>query len=156
MDTQVADLCDEFIDEIQIAEPVLNSYGGRSAFGGQVAVVKVFEDNILVKQRLEQEGRDRVLVVDGGGSKRCALMGDRVAAMARKNGWAGLIINECIRDSVEVADISVGVLALATRPNKSSKQGRGDQDVQVAFAGVSFNAGDYCCPSKLRRGSRRC
>lgn len=143
MDTQVADLCDEFIDEIQIAEPLLNSYGGRSAFGGQVAVVKVFEDNILVKQRLQQEGRGRVLVVDGGGSTRCALMGDRVATMARKNGWTGLIINGCIRDSVEVADIPVGVLALATRPNKSNKEGRGNQDIQVAFAGVSFNTGDY-------------
>lgn len=143
MDTQVADLCDEFIDEIQIAEPIFRSYGGRLAFGGQVVVVKVFEDNVLVKQRLQQEGRGRVLVVDGGGSKRCALMGDRVATLARENGWAGLIINGCIRDSVEVADIPVGVLALATRPNKSNKEGRGDQDVQVSFAGVTFNTGDY-------------
>ncbi len=144
MDVQVADLCDEFIDEIQIAEPIFRSFGGREAFGGEVAVVKVFEDNVLVKERLKSEdGRGRVLVVDGGGSKGCALMGDRVATLARDNGWAGLIIYGCIRDSVEVAEIPIGVWALDTRPNKSNKEGKGDLDVQVSFAGVSINTGDY-------------
>lgn len=144
MDVQVADLCDEFIDEIQIADPMFSSYGGESAFGGEVSVVKVFEDNVLVKRRLKEEaGRGRVLVVDGGGSTGCALMGDNVASIARDNGWAGLIIFGCIRDSVEVAEIPIGVLALNTRPNKSNKQGKGDYDVQVSFAGVTFNTGDY-------------
>lgn len=144
MDIQVADLCDEFIDEIQIAEPTLRSFGGRDAFCGEVAVVKVYEDNVLVKERLRSEdGRGRVLVVDGGGSTGCALMGDRVATLARDNGWAGLIIYGCIRDSVEVAEIPIGVLALDTRPNKSNKEGKGDLDVQVSFAGVRFNTGDY-------------
>jgi regulator of ribonuclease activity A len=144
MDVQVADLCDEFIGEIQIAEPIFKSFGAKAAFGGQVSVVKVFEDNVLVKKRLQQEkGDGRVLVVDGGGSTGCALMGDKVAGIARDNGWAGLIIYGCIRDSVEVAEVPIGVIALETRPNKSNKEGKGDYDVQVSFAGATFNSGDY-------------
>ena len=144
MTFQTADLCDEFSDEIQLVEPILTSFGGEETFGGEVSVVKVYEDNVLVKQRLRDEaGRGRVLVVDGGGSTNCALMGDRVATLAKDNGWAGLIIFGCIRDSVEVGEIPVGVLALATCPKKSNKEGRGDYDVQVSFGGATFNTGDY-------------
>ena len=138
-----ADLCDAYSDELQIAEPIFRSFGGRDTFHGEAAVVSVFEDNVLVKARLGEPGRGRVLVVDGGGSLRVALMGDNVATLAQQNGWAGLVIHGCIRDSVEVAEIDIGVLALATCPRKSAKEGRGDRDVEVAFAGVRIGPGDW-------------
>ena len=148
MPFQTADLCDDHIDALQICDPIFASFGGVDHFYGEVATVKVFEDNVLVKERLQEDGRGRVLVVDGGGSTRVALMGDNVASLARDNGWAGLVIYGCIRDSVEVADIDLGVLAVDTCPRKSFKAGRGDQDVQVSFGGVRIATGDwiYCDP----------
>ncbi len=143
MKFQTADLWDDHGDELQVADPIFNSYGGREVFHGEAAVVKVFEDNVLVKKKLREKGNGRVLVVDGGGSTWCALMGDNVAGLAEQNGWAGLVIYGCIRDSVEVADIPVGVLALNTCPRKSRKQGKGDYEVQVSFAGVTVNDGDW-------------
>lgn len=143
MKFQTADIWDEHGDELQVADPIFTSFGGRAIFHGEVAVVKVFEDNVLVKKKLREPGKGRVLVVDGGGSTWCALMGDNVASLAEENGWAGLIINGCIRDSVEVDEIPVGVLALNTCPRKSRKEGKGDYGVQVSFAGVTFNDGDW-------------
>ena len=140
---QTADICDEHIDELQVADPVFESFGGEEAFYGEAAVVKVYEDNVLVKKKLREPGEGRVLVVDGGGSKWCALMGDNVAGLAEENGWAGLIIYGCIRDSVDVADIPVGVFALDTCPRKSRKNGVGDYDVMVSFAGITVESGDW-------------
>jgi regulator of ribonuclease activity A len=136
-----ADLCDQD-DEARVAEPMFRDFGKRIAFSGPIATVKVFEDNVLVRQELEEEGRGRVLVVDGGGSKRCALLGDRLAGLARDNGWAGVIVYGCIRDSAEIAEIDVGVKALATHPRKSIKRGEGVRDVAVTFAGVTFSPGE--------------
>ena len=137
------DLCDAYADEIGIAQPLFNDYGGITRFHGRIVTVKVFEDNVLVKETLGQKVDGDVLVVDGGGSHRCALLGDMLAGMAKDNGWSGIIINGCIRDSVEIAKIDVGVKALNTFPLKSVKRGEGQKQLAVHFAGVSFNPGEY-------------
>jgi regulator of ribonuclease activity A len=99
MDFKTADLCDEFEQSVEVAEPLLRDYGGTTSFYGSLATVKVFEDNVLVREALETAGQGRVLVVDGGGSTRCALVGDQLAHLAYENGWAGIIVDGCIRDS---------------------------------------------------------
>lgn len=105
--------------------------------------MKCFENNPLVRASLEEKGLCRVLVVDGGGSKRCALLGDNIAAMAVENGWSGIIINGCIRDSLDISKMDLGVKALATFPLKSSKRDPGLRDVSVSFAGVTVSPGDW-------------
>ena len=143
MDFKTADLCDEFEQSVAVAEPLLRDYGGTASFLGSLATVKVFEDNVLVRETLETDGRGRVLVVDGGGSTRCALVGDRLAQLAYENSWAGIIVNGCIRDSEEISDIPVGVKALHTVPRKSAKNGVGERDMPVRFAGLTFTPGHY-------------
>ena len=143
MDFTTADLCDEFAPLVHIAEPLLRDYGGVKSFYGQIETVNVFEDNTLVRQKVETAGEGRVLVVDGGGSLRCALVGDQVAQLAYQNGWAGLVINGCIRDAAEIAKIPLGVKALNTMPKRSAKKGFGDYNAPLRFAGVVFNPGDY-------------
>ncbi len=138
-----ADLYDAHGDDLQVALPLFRDYGGRSDFHGPVVTLKLHEDNSLVRETLGEPGEGRVLVVDGGGSLRCALLGDNLARMAASNGWAGLVIHGCIRDSVEIAKLPVGVKALATNPTKSLKRGEGQRDVMVRFADVSFMPGSY-------------
>ena len=104
--------------------------------------MKVFEDNVLVREALEMNGQGQVLIVDGGGSTRCALVGDKVARITQENGWAG-IINGCIRDSDEIASIPVGVKALHAVPRRSAKEGVGEREVSVRFAGITFTPGHY-------------
>ena len=137
------DLCDQHSDHISIAEPIFNDYGGVTRFHGQIVTVKVFEDNVLVKQTLGTKVSASVLVVDGGGSHRCALLGDMLATMAKENGWAGILVNGCIRDSAEIATINVGVKALNTHPLKSIKRGEGQKDIALSFAGVDFLPGNF-------------
>lgn len=137
------DLCDEFGDDVRVAEPLFRDYGGSGTFFGQIETVRVFEDNVLVRGALEERGRGRVLVVDGGGSTRCALLGDRLAAMAHENGWSGVVVYGCIRDSAEVATLPLGVRALHAVPRRSGKEGSGERGVTVEFAGVSFSPGEY-------------
>jgi RraA family protein len=147
-----ADLCDVFIKEsvdvvrqhpVSIVQPIFRDFGGNLKFSGRVATVKCFENNPLVRQSLEEPGEGRVLVVDGGGSMRCALLGDNIAEMAYKNGWTGIVINGCIRDSADIAKMPLGVKALATYPLKSSKRDPGLQNVPVSFGGVIFRPGDW-------------
>ncbi len=138
-----ADLCDEFRSQLHIAEPIFKSYGARTAFAGEIHTVKVHEDNVLVKQQLRKKVEQGVLVVDGGSSLRCALVGDNLARMAVENGWQGIIVYGCIRDAEEISRIHIGIKALNTHPLKSTQQGRGDLDVPVNFAGLSFYPGHY-------------
>jgi regulator of ribonuclease activity A len=140
---KTADLCDSFLSSLQIAEPLFQDYGGLKSFCGQIVTVQAFEDNALVRQQLETDGQNRVLVVDGGGSMECALVGDQLAQMAYENGWSGIVINGCIRDSAEISEIAIGLKALNIVPNKSSRKGIKDQDMPVHFAGVTFNPGHY-------------
>ncbi len=138
-----ADLCDEFAADIQVADPVLRIYGGQRNFGGQVVTLRVFEDNLLLRSSLEEPGVDRVLVVDGGASQRCALLGGNIARLAFENGWSGVVINGCIRDRKEVDATDIGIRALHTCPRKSNKQGLGEKDVDLFFAGMDVRPGDY-------------
>lgn len=139
------DLCDQFADthHLQIAEPIFKTFGGARAFWGRIATLRVFEDNVLLRQVLEEKVQDRVLVVDGGGSHRCALFGSNLAQLACDNGWRGIIVYGCIRDSVEISQLPIGVRALHTHPMKSHKRGSGDRDCLITFAGVNFRTGAY-------------
>lgn len=140
MTFHTADLCDRFADRenFQIAEPLFRQFGGRQRFCGQITTLKVFEDNSLVKATLEEQVTDRVLVIDGGGSKRCALLGDTLARLAVENGWQGIIVYGCIRGSELIAELPIGVMALNTHPMPSRKHDQGHRDVMITFAGVNF------------------
>ena len=136
------DLCDDF-PEIQVLEPGFRNYGGVDAFGGEVVTVKCFEDNSVVKEQVGLPGEGRVMVVDGGGSKRAALLGDMLAEKASDNGWAGLIIYGCIRDVDVIAKTALGVQALGSHPRKTDKKGIGELNVPVTFGGLTFHPGQY-------------
>ncbi|MDP1956656.1 MAG: ribonuclease E activity regulator RraA, partial [Rhodocyclaceae bacterium] len=104
MSLSTADLCDAHEGLVRVVEPMFSSFGGRAAFFGQISTLKVFEDNSLVRTALETPGNGRVLVIDGGGSLRRALVGDQLAALAAQNGWAGLVVYGCIRDSRAIGE----------------------------------------------------
>jgi regulator of ribonuclease activity A len=143
MNFSTADLCDRHASSgcIQIAEPVFRAYGAAPAFCGPVVTLKVFEDNVLLRETLEGKSDGGVLVVDGGGSHRCALLGEDLARLAIDNGWSGLVIYGCIRNSAAIATLPLGIRALHTHPLKSHKHGHGERDVLVTFAGVNFRTG---------------
>ena len=141
--TATADLYDEHGERLRIVAPLFRDFGGRKVFSGPASTVKVFEDNSLVRSALEEPGEGRVLVVDGGASMRCALVGDNLALLGQQNGWAGIIVYGCIRDARPIADIDIGVKAMATNPRKSVKKGEGDRDIEVRFGEVCIAPGDY-------------
>ncbi|MFO1379240.1 MAG: ribonuclease E activity regulator RraA [Chitinivorax sp.] len=143
MTFQTPDLCDENEGKVKVATPMFQAYGGKTRFHGQIQTVKVFEDNVFVRDLLSEPGTGKVLVVDGGGSLRCALVGDLIAAMAQKNGWEGIIVYGCIRDSGVINGIDIGVRALNTNPLKSIKQGAGYKNIPVTFAGITFEPGEF-------------
>ncbi|CAG0972317.1 3-hexulose-6-phosphate synthase [Rhodocyclaceae bacterium] len=143
MEYLTTDLSDANEGKTRAVAPMFRSYGGRPAFHGPVATLKLFEDNGLVRKTLEQPGNERVLVIDGGGSLRCALIGDQLAALAVKNGWNGIVVYGCIRDSRAIGAMDIGVLALATHPQKTVKKNQGEADIPVTFGGVTFNAGEW-------------
>lgn len=136
------DLCDQH-PEVQAAEPVFRSYGGRIAFAGPAATVKCYEDNSRVRELAATPGEGRVMVVDGGGSLRRALLGDQIAANAVENGWSGFLVFGCVRDVDALAALPLGVQALAPHPMKTEKRGLGEVDVPVAFAGLSLAPGHW-------------
>jgi regulator of ribonuclease activity A len=138
-----ADLCDENGDRVQVCEPVFHAFGGRRSFYGPISTIRCFEDNSRVKEAVESPGQGKVLVVDGGGSRRRALLGDKLGEAAVRNGWAGIIIHGCIRDSAELGRMDLGVRALGTIPLRSDKRGEGERDVPVRFAGVTFRPGEF-------------
>src|SRR5262245_4306717 len=139
----VADLCDEFGDEVQVIAPGLADFGGSTAFCGPATAVKVHEDNSLVREALSEPGDGRVLVVDGGGSLRCALVGGNLAALAARNQWSGIVVWGAVRDVAELRQCRVGIKALASNPRKSEKAGRGQRDVPVALGSVICRPGDW-------------
>jgi regulator of ribonuclease activity A len=138
-----ADLCDAFPGLVQVAQPVFREYGGLQKFAGPVETLRVHDDNTLVREMLERPGQGRVLVVDGGGSMKCALVGGRLAGLAQNNDWAGVIVNGCIRDSIEIRQLRVGIRALNAVPMRSGKNGAGERGGTVRFAGVAFAPGRF-------------
>ena len=143
------DLLDDHPElDLQVVSPSMDgkffkSYGARKTFGGQVVTVKCFEDNSRVKELLATDGTGKVLVVDGGASMRCALMGDLIAESAVKNHWNGVVIYGCVRDVDTIAELDLGVHALAAIPQKSNRKGAGETDIQLSFGGVNIKSGDY-------------
>ena len=137
------DLCDTFDDKVRVVDPMFSSFGGRDAFYGRIATLKLFEDNSLVRKAVESPGEGRVLVIDGGGSLRRALVGDQLAALAVKNDWAGIVVYGCIRDTRAIADMDLGVFALDTHPMKTIKRNSGEVDLPVTFGGVTFVPGEW-------------
>jgi regulator of ribonuclease activity A len=135
-----ANLCDTYSADgnFQIAEPLFMSYGANPVFSGQITTLKTFEDNVLVRTVLEEKVENRVLVIDGGGSHRCALIDINLATLAIDNGWQGIVIYGCIRDSAMIAGLPIGIRALHTHPLISHKKDHGDRDLLVSFAGVNF------------------
>ena len=137
------DLCDAYPDLVQVVEPMFRAFGAETTFSGPVETLKVFEDNALVRQVLESAGDGRVLVVDGGASLRCALLGGRLAYLARTNGWSGLLINGAVRDAAELNQVPIGIRALNTVPRRSEKNGTGERGGTVVFAGATFERDNY-------------
>ena len=143
MEFQTTDLCDANESKVRAVAPMFRSYGGKTRFAGPIRTLKVFEDNALVRSTLDTPGNGAVLVVDAGGSLRCAMLGDQLGLLGVKNGWAGVIMYGCIRDSGPLARMDLGVFALATHPMKSVKKGAGDRDIPVTFGGVTFTPGHW-------------
>ncbi len=143
MQISTADLYDAHEATVQVAEPLFRDFGGIPAFAGPIATVKVFEDNSLVRQALEEPGEGRVLLVDGGGSLHCALLGDLLAQLAVDNGWKGVVVHGCIRDSKALAGMPLGIKALASNPRRSVKRGQGERGILVTLAGVTVHDGDW-------------
>lgn len=140
---KTTDLCDAHEDAVQVADPVWQDFGGIIEFGGAARTLKVFEDNSLVRRELETAGAGRVLVVDGGGSMRCALLGGNLAELAQDNGWAGVIVYGCVRDRLELAACKVGIKALGSHPRKSQKRGEGQAGLVLSFAGCQIREGSH-------------
>lgn len=127
----------------QVAAPVFHHFGGALKFSGPVKIIKVFEDNSLVRDMLEQPGEGRVLVVDGGGSMRCALVGGNLGQLGVDNGWAGIVVYGCVRDRTELGAQNIGIMAMASHPKKSVKRGVGEQDLEVSFADMRIAPSDW-------------
>ncbi|XVF62655.1 hypothetical protein PTKIN_Ptkin09bG0025700 [Pterospermum kingtungense] len=143
-----ADACDSNAEllmsgDLRALDPIFKIYGQRHVFSGPIVTVKVFEDNVLVRQLLETSGDGRVLVVDGGGSTRCALIGGNLAESAHTMGWAGIVVNGCIRDVDEINACDIGVRALGSNPLKSNKKAVGDKHVPVRIAGTLMHDGEW-------------
>lgn len=137
-----ADLCDEHGSAAAVCAPSLTDFGGVRCFAGLAVTVKCLDDNSRVREVLAETGEGRVLVVDGGGSTRCALLGDRLAALALENGWAGVVIDGCVRDSAQLTGVQLGIKARSAHPRASEKRGQGIRDIPVHVAGVLVRPGD--------------
>jgi len=140
---QTTDLSDNHPEKVSVADSIFRDFGGNIRFHGVIETLKVFEDNSLVRKALEQDGTGKVLVVDGGGSMRCALLGDMLGELAVRNKWNGIVIYGCIRDSHAMKQLPLGVKALNTHPLKSVKRNEGQQNITVCFAGVKFVPGEF-------------
>lgn len=138
-----ADLCDAHGPEVRVLEPVFRDYGATVSFFGRARTLRVHEDNALVRATLETDGDGDVLVVDGGGSLRTALLGGNLGKLAEEKGWSGVVIFGAVRDTSELARCCVGIRALGAVPRKSAKSGAGDRDVPLTFAGVTIAPGEW-------------
>lgn len=143
MATAITDLCDAHGDAVEVLGPMFADYGGRSCFHGPATTVTCFEDNSLVRDTLATSGNGGVLVVDGGGSMRCALLGDNLGEMAVTNGWSAILVYGCVRDSAALAELDLGIRALNVHPRKSVKRGGGERDTAVSIAGATIEPGNW-------------
>jgi regulator of ribonuclease activity A len=140
--TGTSDLLDEHGDRAAVCLVQFGQFGGVRAFSGPISTVRCFEDNVVLKRRISTPGEGRVLVVDAGGSLRCALVGDAIAGIGVQQGWAGIVLHGCVRDVAAVRELPIGVKALGSNPRPSRKLGAGEVDVPVTFGEVTFRPGD--------------
>ena len=143
MDFATTDLCDQFSTELDVCNLPWRDLGGKQCFAGPIATIKCFEDNSRIREAVAERGDGRVLVVDGGGSARRALLGDLLAQQATDNGWSGIVIYGCIRDSAAIARMPLGVKALGTCPMKTDKRGEGQRDAVLRFGDATFRPGEW-------------
>lgn len=143
MSLKTTDLSDAQPKEVKVADSIFRDFGGRKMFHGEIVTLKIFEDNSFVRKFLEQDGEGKVLVVDGGGSLRCALLGDQLGELAVKNKWNGILIYGCVRDSEALSKLNLGIKALATHPLKTEKRNEGQENISVRFANVDFVPKQY-------------
>lgn len=134
-----ADLYDAHPQKVQVCEPLFRNFGAQINFSGPIRTLKSFEDFSLTKDTLGTTGDGHVLVIDGGGSLRCAMLGDKLAQLAIDNDWAGILINSCVRDSATICTLPIGVKALTTHPARPVNRGGGQANIPVTFAGVVFH-----------------
>ncbi|HCS27759.1 MAG TPA: putative 4-hydroxy-4-methyl-2-oxoglutarate aldolase [Spongiibacteraceae bacterium] len=142
------DLCDAYGDKVQVADPVFRHFGGIENFYGEIATVKCFEDNSKVGESLRCNGNGKVLVVDGGGSQRRSLLGDKLVRMALDNGWKGIIVYGYIRDLEDIAEMGIGVMAMGSIPRKTEKRGEGRTGVNLQFASLNCKPGNFIYADK--------
>ncbi|GAA5648368.1 MULTISPECIES: ribonuclease E activity regulator RraA [Vibrio] len=143
MEYNTSALCDIYLDQVDVVEPMFSNFGGSASFAGQITTVKCFEDNGMIREVLEQDGLGRVLLIDGGGSLRRALIDAELASLAEENEWEGIVVYGCVREVDELEDMSIGIQALASIPVGAVQQGIGEVDVAVNFGGVTFLPEDY-------------
>ncbi len=143
MEYNTSELCDMYLDQVDVLEPMMSSYGGRSSFGGQITTVKCFEDCGVIRHVVEEDGEGRVLLIDGGGSMRRAILDADIATLAAENNWEGIVVYGCVRDVDAIDEIDIGIQALASIPVGADAAGIGEIDVPVNFGGVTFLPEDH-------------
>lgn len=143
MSLKTTDLSDAQPKEVRAADSIFRDFGGRKMFHGEIVTLKIFEDNSFVRKALEQNGEGKVLVIDAGGSLRCAVVGDQLGELAVKNKWNGILVYGCIRDSEALGLLNIGIKAIATHPLKTEKRNEGQENILVRFAGVDFLPGNF-------------
>jgi regulator of ribonuclease activity A len=143
MEYNTSALCDIYSDQVDVVEPMFSNFGGRASFAGQITTIKCFEDNGLIRETLEQDGLGRVLLIDGGGSLRRALVDAELSAIAEENEWEGLVVYGSVREVDDLEEMNIGIQALASIPVGAIAQGGGEIDVPVNFGGVTFLPEDY-------------
>jgi len=143
MDYSTSDLCDHFADVVDVLEPMFINFGGRHTFGGRIKTVKCFENNALIRELLSQDGTGSVLLIDGGGSTRRALIDIELAELAFENNWQGIVVYGAVRHVDELEDLDLGIQAIASIPVAADSEGAGEDGIGVNFAGVSFFDDDF-------------
>ena len=143
MKYDTSELCDIYHEEVNVVEPLFSNFGGRTSFGGQITTVKCFEDNGLLFDLLEENGRGRVLLVDGGGSVLRALINAELARLAAQNEWEGIVVYGAVRQVDDLEELDIGIQAMAAIPAGAVSEGVGESDIRVNFGGVTFFSGDH-------------
>ena len=143
MTFKTADLCDTHVGQVQVVHPGLINFGGKTCFHGEIVTINAIGDFSRVREQVRSEGAGKVLVVDNDASAQVAMLGDLLAAAGQENGWQGVVINGCIRDSVDIAGMDFGVKALASVPARSSRADLGELNVELNFLGATFRPGEF-------------
>lgn len=143
MEYNTSELCQMNLDSVDVVEPLFSNYGGRSSFGGRIVTIKCHENKGLISEVLQQEGLGKVLLIDGGGSLRRALIDADLAGLAVENNWEGIILYGAVRDVDALEDLDVGIQAIASIPVGADDNPWGEIDVPVNFAGVTFLSDDH-------------